>query len=315
MSNPQLEPIIRGFRELHAGWDRNTSIETMRAQWDAFLSAMAIPAHLEDVKVENVRCRWVWRGDSTRSRLIMFLHGGGYQIGSLRSHHNIMARLAESSGHHVLGVDYRLAPEHRFPAPIADALAVYEWLLKQGFRGCDISLCGDSAGGGLAVALVVLLKERKLPLPAAIVAMSPWADMEALGESFELRADQDPVTQRGVIQLMARTYLGKTGNRRDPLASPVHGDLVGLPPLLIQVGEREVLFDDAQTLAQRAQSAGVETRLSVWEGMIHTFQLFAGRLDAADSAIAEAARFLNEKYAHAAQRETAVGTPKHGGSA
>jgi acetyl esterase/lipase len=297
MSNAQLDPIIEGFRELYAGWNRDTTIEEMRRQWDTFLGQLYIPAHIQDVTAGDLRCRWVARAASTRSKVIVYLHGGGYQIGSLKSHHNVMARLSEASACHVLGVDYRLAPEYRFPAPLEDALTAYQWLLREGVSAPDIALCGDSAGGGLAVAAATALRDRRLPLPAAIVAMSPWADMEAAGQSYTARADSDPVTRRMMLQLMAKAYVGKTGNLRDPLASPVHADLTGLPPLLIQVGEREVLFDDAQALARKAEEAGVEVSVRVWEGMIHTFQLFTGRLDEADVAIREAAKFLKDKLA------------------
>jgi monoterpene epsilon-lactone hydrolase len=297
MTSPGLEPIVEGFRKLYAGWGRETTIQEMRQQWDAFLSQVYIPAATEDVFAGDVGCRWVARGGARRNKVILYLHGGGYQIGSLRSHHNVMARLSEASGSHVLGVDYRLAPEHRFPAPLEDALTAYQWLLQEGMRACDIAVCGDSAGGGLAVAALTALRDRQLPLPAAIVAMSPWVDMEAAGNSYATRAGSDPVTQRATIQLMVRAYMGKAANVRDPRASPIHADLAGLPPLLIHVGEREVLFDDACALERKAEEAGVEVKLRVWKGMIHTFQLFTGRLDEADAAIREAAEFLKNKLA------------------
>jgi epsilon-lactone hydrolase len=168
----------------------------------------------------------------------------------------------------------------------------YRWLLAQGVAPARISLCGDSAGGGLAVALMTLLRDKHLPLPAAAVAMSPWVDMEATGASFDSNAGSDPVTQRQTIMLMARTYLGRGGDPREPLASPIHANLARLPPLLVQAGSREVLLDDAKALVEAAQAQGVDARLSLWPGMPHTFQLFAGRLDEADDAIHEAAGFL-----------------------
>lgn len=298
MAQEQLDSIIDGFRDLYGGWTPGTPIEKMRDQWDDFLGRIVIPAQIEDLMIGNVRCRRLQRGGATRDKTILFLHGGGYQIGSARSHHNVMARLSEQTGSQVLGVEYRLAPEHRFPAPLEDALAVYRALLRSGVAASDIALCGDSAGGGLAVAMAATLCEQKLPLPAAIVAMSPWADMQARGETYETHADRDPVTQRKLIRLMARSYLGPDANPCDPLASPVHADLEGLPPLLIQVGAREVLLADAHQLAARAKECGVEVHLKIWPDMIHTFQLFTGRLDEADEAIGQAGRFLRDKLRH-----------------
>lgn len=295
MSNAQLDAVIDGIGRLYAGWGRETSIIQMRRQWDAFLSHSRIPAEVEGLDANGVSCRWVMGAGARRARVILYLHGGGYQIGSAISHHNVMARLSQASRCHVLGVNYRLAPEHRFPAPIDDVLAAYQWLLDQGIQPSNIAFCGDSAGGGLAIAVLVALRDRRMPLPAAAATMSPWVDLEATGNSYVTHADSDPVTQRAMIALMAKTYMGKTADLRDPLASPIHANLAGLPPLLIQVGEREVLLDDARTLAQRAQAAGVMVHFKIWDGMIHTFQLFAGRLQEADAAIREVGEFLNEK--------------------
>ena len=300
MSTQQLEDIIQGFGRLYAGWNRETPIDAMRRQWDAFVSGGRPPAPGQDVRTQDVRaaevpCRWLTAGAGGDDSVVLYLHGGGYQIGSLVSHHNIMARLAKAGGCRVLGVDYRLAPEHRFPAALDDAVAAYRWLLDGGLAPENIAVCGDSAGGGMAVALLTLLRDRGLPLPAAAVAMSPWADMAVRGDSYERNAAADPVTRRATMELMARTYLGRHGDAADPLASPVHADLAGLPPLLIQVGEREVLLDDAVTLADAVRKAGGAVTLNVWPGMIHTFQLFTGRLDEADAAIDEAARFIRAR--------------------
>ena len=268
----------------------------MREQWDTFLTQHRLAATTEEIHVGGVPCRWVNAPGADGARTIIFLHGGGYQIGSTQSHHNVMARLSAASGVRVLGVNYRLAPEHRFPAPVEDALAVYRGLLEQGFEPSSLSLCGDSAGGGLAVALLTSLREASLPMPASAVLMSPWVDMEARGESFSTQAAFDPVTQHAAITLMARTYMGRGADLRAPLASPIHADLGGLPAVLVQVSDCEVLYDDAVSLVSRMQASGVEARLSLWPGMVHTFQLFAGRLDEADAALDEAARFLMKSH-------------------
>ena len=270
----------------------------MRKDWDELFAQPRLQAEVTPVQASGVDCRWIAAPDVRDGAAIVFFHGGGYQIGSLASHHNVMARLSEYSGSRVLGVNYRLAPEHRFPAPVDDALAAYRWLLAQGVEPAKISLCGDSAGGGLAVALMTLMRDKHLPMPAAAVAMSPWVDMEAAGASFAANADSDPVTQRQTILLMARAYLGRGGNPREPLASPIHANLARLPPLLVQAGSHEVLLDDAKALVEAAKAQGVHARLSMWPEMPHTFQLFAGRLDEADQAIREAAGFLAQAMTH-----------------
>ncbi|MGB3289679.1 MAG: alpha/beta hydrolase [Burkholderiaceae bacterium] len=292
MRKVQLESIVEGFRALYKGWQGETSLARMRQEWEVFLSEPVVSAKIETTNADGVACRWVMGENSNRARVILYLHGGGYQIGSATSHHNVMARLSTVSGHHVLGVEYRLAPEHRFPAALDDVLTAYKWLLAQGVLPSNIAFCGDSAGGGLAIALLTLIRRQSLPLPAAAALMSPWVDMEASGDSYSLNADHDPVTQKSMILLMARAYMGKNANFKDPLASPIYADLAGLPPILIQVGQREVLLDDAKALASAVRSAGGNVSLSIWQEMIHTFQLFTGRLDEADAAIAEASRFL-----------------------
>jgi epsilon-lactone hydrolase len=264
----------------------------MRRQWEHFVSPERVAVATEDVEANGVRSRWVRASGCDTRRAILFLHGGGYQIGSVDSHHNLMAALSAASGCAVLGVDYRLAPEHRFPAAVDDVLAAWQWLVSQGFAPGQVAVCGDSAGGALGIALMTILRDKSLPLPACAVAMSPWADLEAHGDSFRSNAEHDPVTQREVLLVMARTYLGRGGDPRDPLASVVHANLSRLPPLLVQVGSNEVLLDDARQLAARAQEQGCAVTLSEWDGMFHVFQLFTGRLRQADAAIAEAGAFL-----------------------
>jgi monoterpene epsilon-lactone hydrolase len=300
MSQAQLAAIAEGVQSLYAGWGRGTGIAQMRKQWDEFVAPSPLPARTQAVEANGVPCRWVEADGATRERIVVFFHGGGYQIGSPASHHNVMAALSAACGCAVLGVDYRLAPEHRFPAPVDDALAVWRWL-QASMPATRIALAGDSAGGNIAIALMTLLRDKSLPLPAVAVAMSPWVDLEATGRSFAANAERDPVTQRDVLLLMARTYLGKGGNARDPLASTLHANLARLAPLLVQAGTHEVLLDDARSLVERAQAQGTPATLSEWPGMVHAFQLFVGRLDEADAAVAEAGAFL-QRHLNGAQR-------------
>lgn len=204
-------------------------------------------------------------------RGVLYLHGGGYVLGSLDTHAELMARVAMSCRAPVLGVDYRLAPEHPYPAAIDDALASYEHLIEAGIKPEAIVLAGDSAGGGLALALLLKLKELGKPMPAGAVLFSPWSDLTGSGDSVKSRGDVDPMISPGMLNPMAELYLSGT-NADDVLASPLFGDLAGLPPLLIQVGDHEILLDDSTRLATAAQSAGVKTEIEIYPGGFHVFQ-------------------------------------------
>jgi acetyl esterase/lipase len=194
----------------------------------------------------------------------------------------------------VLLIDYRLAPEHPHPAAVEDAVAAYRFLLQQGISPKRIALAGDSAGGGLVVATLVALRDAGEKLPAAGVSLSPWIDLECLGESMKTKAALDPMVQKeGVLQLAALYLGGKSP--RTPLAAPLYADLSGLPPLLIQVGTAETLLDDASRLAERARKAGVNVTYDPWEGMIHVWQLFAPMLDEGKQAIDKLGAFIQTK--------------------
>ena len=280
------EAVIARVLRVYKSWGRATDIETMRRDWEALHAPDASAPQPVPITANGVKAAWIGTKGLREDRAILFLHGGGFQMGSIETHRALSAHVAASAGCRVLAVDYRLAPEHRFPAPLEDALAAHDWLLRTGLAPRHIGLAGDSAGGGLAASLMLALKARGTALPAAAALMSPWTDMEASGASFETRAALDPFHQRPMIQALARAYLGRGGDPRNPLVSPVHGDLSGLPPLLIQVGERETVLDDSRRLAERAKEAGVDARLEIWDGMFHVFQLYAGELAEAREAIA-----------------------------
>jgi len=209
----------------------------------------------------------------------------------------------QSIEHRVLAINYRLAPEHRFPAPLEDALAAYRWLLDQGLKPECIAFAGDSAGGNLALACLLSLRERGLPLPAAGVLMSPWTDLAATGASYTSRSDVDPIHQRPMIVALAKNYLGEDGDPCNPLVSPLYADLTGMPPLLIQVGDRETVLDDSTMFADKARAAGIDVELQVWDGMIHVFQMFGEELAEARQAIDSIAKFLDKRLPMNAERE------------
>jgi len=297
MTNAPLQRIIDRILAVYARWGRGTGIDTMRRDWEALHAPdRTIPAPMH-VSANGVRAAWIGSAGADPGRAILFFHGGGFQLGSVETHRSLMANIAAGARCRVLGVDYRLAPEHRFPAPVEDALAAYDWLTAEGFAPARIAVVGDSAGGGLALSLLLAVKARGVPLPAAAAVMSPWTDMEARGETYTSRAAADPIHRRSMILALARAYLGRNGDPRDPLASPLHGNLSGLPPLLIQVGDRETVLDDARILAGRAKAAGVDVSLDVWDGMIHVFQLYAAELSEARNAIAHLCSFLRHHLA------------------
>lgn len=286
--------IVARVRAVYGRWRRDTPVEQMRADWDTLFSATG-DAAFEPVQAGGVPCAWVTAEGARTDRVIVYFHGGGFQVGSLHSHRELMARLSAAAGVRVLGVDYRLAPEHHHPAPLQDALAVLQWLRGQGLTGHDLALAGDSAGGGLALSTLLALHGRGDALPAAAFVMSAWTDLAATGDSYETRAAADPIHQRPMIQAMARNYLGSGADPRDPLASPLYASdaaLAALPPLLMQVGDRETVLSDSEAFAHRVCAAGGQARCQAWPGMIHVFQQFPGDLPEARDALDQSGRFL-----------------------
>ncbi|MFF4471909.1 alpha/beta hydrolase [Streptomyces sp. NPDC001599] len=225
-----------------------------------------------------------------RGRLL-YLHGGGYVIGSPDTHAGLVGELALRAGLRATSVDYRLAPEHPFPAAVDDGLAAYRELLATGSDPRDIVVAGDSAGGGLSIATLLAARAAGLPQPAAAVLFSPWVDLTLSGGSIRSKEDADPIFTEADVRAYADLYVG-AGDRAFPLASPVFGDLSGLPPLLVQAGANEVLLDDAVRLAGRAGADDVEVTLEVGPGLPHVYQFHHGRLEEADAALDRAARFL-----------------------
>jgi acetyl esterase/lipase len=232
--------------------------------------------------------------DGTLALLIWF-HGGGWVLGGLESHDGTCRSLANASGCAVLAIDYRLAPEHPFPAAVDDAVSAYRFVLAQGIAPGRIAIAGDSAGGGLTAATLLAIRDQKLPLPAAGALLSPWVDMEGLGESMNGGVTDDPMVAKHLIAAMAPPYLNGA-DPRTPLAAPLYADLRGLPPLLIQVGRRETLLDDSTRFAQRARRAGVDLTLDVWPGMIHVWQIFASELSEGREAVERIGEYLRKHF-------------------
>ncbi|WP_454644725.1 alpha/beta hydrolase [Bradyrhizobium liaoningense] len=247
------------------------------------------------MQANAVVCEWVRPAAARKDAVIVYLHGGGFRVGSPASHREIIARLAAEAGIQALAVDYRLAPEHLMPAALEDAIAAIEWLEKSGFSADRIALAGDSAGAALALgAIVARLQQGKQP-PAAAYLMSAWTDLTASGESYQTRAELDPIHQRPMILAMARGALGPGVTAEDPRLSPLLASaeiMRALPPMLMQVGERETLVSDTEDFAARARAEGAEIRSEIWPGMIHVFQQFPDELREAREAVAAGGKFI-----------------------
>lgn len=248
---------------------------------------------VEAIELAGRRAERLVPAGAPADRAVIYLHGGGYCSGSIDTHRAIAGALALAAGIEVVNLDYRLAPEHPFPAALDDVLAAFDALGTSGALGQRrLALAGDSAGGGLALAAAVALRDREAAVPAAVVGFSPWTDLTQTSASMAALADRDPMVTKEVLDPMASAYLAGA-DPRAPLASPRFAELGGLPPLHLNVGSDETLLDDTSVLAERARAAGVEVQVRVWPEMIHVFQAFPAELvpEAAES-IAAAAAFL-----------------------
>jgi epsilon-lactone hydrolase len=236
-----------------------------------------------EVSAGGVRAHWLTAPGVDADRVLLFLHGGGYELGSVSSDGELAARLGRAGGMRVLFPEYRLAPEHPFPAAIDDVRAVWQWLrADQQLSAQSLAVAGDSAGGGLAVALLVATRDAGDALPAAAVLMSPTVDLTSSGASMTERADEDPISTPALLRQLASDYLAGA-DPRTPMASPLFASLSGLPPLLVQVGTADLLLSDAERLAEAAAEAGVDVRLEVGEGLPHVYQLALGTPEAAEA--------------------------------
>jgi epsilon-lactone hydrolase len=298
MSSAQLEKVIADVVATFGAWGPQTTLPEMRKGWDGLFAdvKLTVGAKTETIDAGGVKAEWISAPGAAADRAILYFHGGGYVLGSIHSHRDMCERLSRAAQARVLALDYRLAPEHPFPAAVDDARAAYRWLLKQGLQRKRIALAGDSAGGGLTFATLLALKQYGDPMPACAVPLSPWVDLEGTGDSMTSKDGDDPMVHKNMIEQMAKTYV-PSGDLRNPLAAPLYGDLRGLPPLLIQVGSRETLLDDAVRMADKAKKAGVEVELDVWNGQIHVWQIFASRLDEGEQAIQKIGAFIKRHAA------------------
>lgn len=250
--------------------------------------------HVEQVDAGGISAEWVSTPNADKERVLLYLHGGAYVLGSFKSHRDMVARLSAASGVRGLLIDYRLAPEHVFPAAIDDALAAYRWLLAQGTKPEHIVVGGDSAGGGLTLALLQTLRDKDVPMPAGAILFSPWTDLVGTVQSRTTHDATDPWISGQALSFVSGMYAG-TEDAHNPLISPIYADLHGLPPLLIHVGNDEVLLDDSLQVAEHAKAANVPVEITVWEGMWHVFPAFAYVLPEGQQAMEQMGVFIRKQ--------------------
>ena len=293
MASAGLQKVI-SILERQRAEDEGASLADLRVRMDERSAKMALPADVrrERVVAGGVPAELFVAPGAAPDRVILYLHGGGYVMGSTATHGYLMQNLSRASGATVMGLDYRLAPEHPVPAAVDDARAAYRWLLER-HAPSRVGVAGDSAGGGLTLALLLALRDANEPLPAAAACLSPWTDLAATGDSVRARAARDPMVSADNLGRMASAYLAGQ-DASHPLASPLHGDFSGLPPLLVLVGGREILYDDAVRVAERASRAGVAVTLIDEPDLFHVWPAFAPLLPEGQSAVDRIARFLRE---------------------
>lgn len=284
------------LRQLYADWtDRmaanpEMSMSDMRALFDEWHKAADEPTGVTYATGElgGVPGIWAKPEGADADRVVLYTHGGGFAVGSADSHRKLAGHLAKALGAQAFDLDYRRAPEHPFPAQIEDATAAYKALLADGYSAANLITAGDSAGGNLAISTVLQLREDGIDLPGAIIAFSPWLDMEHTGATLEANAKTDALVSKAILQGMSGMFLGEGGdaNRTNPLANPLYADLSGMPRMYLNSGTHETLQDNAQMLAKNARNAGIDCTLNVVEGQQHVFVSMAGRARVADDEIA-----------------------------
>jgi len=295
MASPELQLVLQMLVGNPLAGERPP--DEMRAGLEAMAGTFELEpdVHVEKLVVAGMPAESITSPEVSPARVVLYLHGGGYVVGSLNTHRDLVARLGRAACARAVAIEYRLAPEHPHPAAVDDAVAAYRWLLASGVTPDRIAIAGDSAGGGLTLATLVALRDLDVPLPGAGVCFSPWVDLEGTGASMDTNLD-DPLLNRASILHFARFYLGRgTIDPRTPLAAPLYAELRGLPPLLIQASRHEVLLDDSVRIAEKARAAGVACELELTDEVPHVWQIFAAILPEAREAIARAGAFLRRR--------------------
>jgi acetyl esterase/lipase len=315
MASPELQRVIDMMRAADplASGDLMT-IRTVMSRAPAYPKPDDMS--WEAVDAGGVPAEWVIPDDAVSGRAIVYFHGGGYATGTIEAYRGLCSHIARAARARVLDVGYRLAPEHRFPAAVDDALAACRFVVEAGHAPERVVLGGDSAGGGLVLGTLVALRDAGDPLPAAGICLCPQTDLTLSGSSIQTNRDADPMVRASILRLMVDAYLGDA-DPRSPTASPLFADLTGLPPLLVQVGTAELLLDDATRIAERAEAAGVDVSLEIWDDMIHVWQSFADFLPEARQAIARIGSFVEDHLQEAPEGpsdDASLSTSPHRGA-
>lgn len=294
--DPDVENFCKTFQPVLAEF-RHKPVAERRVIFDAQMDAIPLAegCTIESLDLSNVPAERITHRGAAPGKTLLFLHGGGYLYGSLKSHRHLVSRFAVAAHVTAYHLDYRLAPEHPYPAALEDAMSAYRRILASGVAPKNLVVGGDSAGGNLAAALVLKAREEGLPQPAGLYLLSPWLDMSASGESYNAVGARDPVVSRADAEAYAAAFLN--GRRDDALTSPVRADLTDLPPTLIQVGTEEVLLSDSFNFAYRAALAGLDVELRVWPEMTHDWPLFHPIIRAGLAAIEEAGQWMRQRIA------------------
>jgi acetyl esterase/lipase len=291
MASAELQAVIDQLRANPI--DPQASIEALRAAAPAADAPQGTTA--TPVNAGGLPAEWVVADHAAADQRLLYLHGGGYVICSPGTHRDLAGRISQAAGVAVLVLDYRLAPEHPYPAAVHDALVALRWMYDHGPTDATPArttfVAGDSAGGGLTLATLIAARDAGVRLPNAAVTISAWTDLACTGNTMRTRADVDPMVTEAVLSRMGQDYL-QGGDARQPLASPLYAALRGLPPLLMQVGDAEVLLDDTTRVADKARAAGVDVTLEIYPEMIHIFQLFAPILPEGQQAIERIGAFI-----------------------
>ena len=290
MKNRILTAILRHLKS-RPDFDQ-TGIEKHRALLEKGAIAFGTDKSVlfESLDIKGIDSARIIPPDTSSGKTILYLHGGGFMAGSIHSHRDLAARIAKASCAELVLINYRLAPEHPYPAGLDDAFTACRYLLDQGIPPEKLCIAGDSAGGGLALSLLVRLRREDLPMPGCAVFLSPWVDLECKGKSMTENQDNDPMLNRDLLLKTVGVYTDQDPS--DPLISPLNADFTGLPPMLVHAGENEVLLDDAVRLVEKARHYGIKAEIEVYSGMFHVFQYFARYLDKANESIQKIGTFI-----------------------
>ncbi len=263
-----------------------------RKAWEKIMLTIPLPENIiiEKKSIHNIPTEWISNKNNTNEKIIIHLHGGGFTSGSCITHREFASKIVNASGKTVILIDYSLAPEHPFPAALNECVLIYNWLISEYTKAENIIIGGDSAGGGLTLSMLLTFKEQSLPMPYCTYLISPWVDLTLSGESYTTRRKNDPMIIKIGLKKDVKYYL-KNSNAKDPLVSPIFGNLTGLPPMLIHVGKDEILLSDSIQLAEKAKAEGVKVKLEVWEDLWHVFHAYP--IPEANEAIKNIAHFID----------------------